>query len=623
MLGSLSRSVSSLAALAALAASSLGLAIGCSGDDGPTPTRIGCDGCTVLTGGMVFDGTSAGLGAVALRDGAIEQVAYGPVTVEAGEVIDVSGRTVLPGLFDMHEHSRGDGAPYGYFSDASVTETNDKARLRSGVTSILDVGSPARMIFEHRARLRDGRVLGPNLFAAGPLVTAHGGHPCRNGSPGGDYCVFIDDAADVATELPPLLAQEPDVIKVVIEAGTPEQPLPRLSDDAVHALGAAARADGLRMIAHVSTSADVELALDAGILLFAHIPGEDRIDRALADRLVREGAVIVPTLAVYDSLARISTGTLEDLDASDITDDVPLPVLAAFEDPALLAYMTAPETQALYAGWRENALANFRTCLEAGVTMVAGTDAGNPGTFHGRALRRELALYVENGMSPIDALAAATREPADVLGRSDLGRLEPGAIADLLIVDGDATSDIAALGSVHAVYRAGRALDLAGLSVRSDSSLVIAPSVDLAAGATCLGEGECGDRLYCGWQSVCAATCGTAGGCATGSACFPQASGTEGFCYPGDGCDPLAQGCANGEACIWLGNGATLCWYAAEPIGGEPCSALGVCAPGHQCDFTTSRCVELCDPRRTDGCSGGRTCRDRSAEAGVTVGECG
>lgn len=284
--------------------------------------------------------------------------------------------------------------------------------------------------------------------------------------------------------------------------------------------------------------------------------------------------------------------------------------------------MTSPAAQELYGRWLDSAQASFRTCLEAGVTIATGTDAGNPGTFHGRAMRRELALYVENGMRPIEALEAATRTAADALGRSDLGRIEAGAIADLLIVEGDATMDIEALSRVRAVYRAGRALDLDALSVQSETSLTNEPTTDLAEGQTCLSPDECNEELYCGWQYVCAERCRTSSDCASGSAClYPQP--LLGFCYVGDGCDPIAQDCENGEACIWLGNEATLCWYASTQGPGEPCSATGTCAPGAQCNFATNRCVQLCAPAGSDECPEGQTCIDRSEEAGVPVGECG
>jgi imidazolonepropionase-like amidohydrolase len=589
------------------------------------PPDVGCADCVSLTGGMVFDGTRAEPGTVVLRGSSVETVVLGEARVIAGEVVDVTGHTVLPGLFDLHVHSNGESGPYGYFSIENLMEPNMKGRLRAGLLSYLDLGSLKHTVFEMRARLRDGRLLGPNLFAAGPLLTPHGGHPCYHGDPSHGFCSFIDAQQDVATELAQLLPDQPDVIKIVIEAGTPARPLPRLSKESIDALGAAAQAEGLRMIAHVSEIEDMRLALDGGIRLFAHIPGEDLIDADLVQRLVEADATIVPTLAVYDALHRIAIGEFVEADDPALVDEVSAEVLAAFHDAELLEYMTSPAAQELYGAWAKNAYANFRTCVEAGVRIAAGTDAGNPGVFHGPSIHRELALYVENGMSPLEALTAGTRTAADLLGRDDLGRLEAGSVADVVVVEGDALADISALQQVRRVYRAGELLDLDALSLRQDSSLVREPVTGLGDGDTCLDTVECGEDFYCGWLGSCGAVCGFSGGCEQGDACFPQSgSDSAGWCYPGDGCDLIAQDCDNGAACIWVGNGSAVCWFAGQAVAGEPCDeGMSTCAPGAQCDFASGQCLQLCDPTATTpSCPAGTTCTDRTVEAGLTIGEC-
>jgi imidazolonepropionase-like amidohydrolase len=560
-----------------------------------------------------------------LRGGAIEAVIFGPVEVTAGEIVDTTGKTVMPGLIDLHVHLRGSAGPYGFFPEEDHAEDHFKAMLRSGVTSLLDLGTSQGFIFEYRDRIRAGALLAPNLFASGPLLTATGGHPCYSGSPPGDFCLFTDTPADAAAAVDALAPHGPDLIKLVIESGI-SQPLPQVPDDTVAAVVAAAGAAGIDVIAHVGEAEDLEIGLAAGVRRFAHLPADDALPPALAAALADAGAVVVPTLAVYDALYRVAHGHLTELEDPALPDDVPAEVVAALQDPALLERMTSPEYQALTDALRRNALDNLRVCLEAGVTIAAGTDAGNPGTFHGLALARELSLYVEAGMSPEGALTAGTSRAADLLGRADLGRLAPGAIADVLVVDGDATADIAAVARVSRVYKAGQLLDRPALSVAGDASLAITPVADLGEGATCLGGNECAPGLYCSFLATCDPECTSGAQCGIGNVCFPQGSSAfEGFCLDGDGCDPVAQDCANGEACIWLGNGATLCWYAGVPGPGEPCSDVGTCAQGSQCDFATLVCVQNCDPADPGGggCPAGQTCADRSAEAGLPVGACG
>lgn len=584
---------------------------------------VGCASCVVLRGGIVFDGTDAAVGTVVIEGATIREVVLGDVEVTAGEVVDVTGKTVLPGLFDLHVHTRASAAPYAFVSGNDHSEAHLKARLRSGVTSMLDLGSSESWIFGLRERLRGDALLGPNLFAAGPLLTPHGGHPCVAGSPPQDACIFLDTPADVTTKLDALLAGAPDVVKIVIEGGSPARPLPRMEEDVVMAMGAAGRARGKTIIAHVSRAADVTLALDAGIRAFAHIPSDDLLDAALADRLASMDATVVPTLAVFESLYRLSQNDLAWLDAPGMADDVPEEILDAARDPQVLASMQTPQIKTLYAGWRTNAFANARLLVEHGVRLAVGTDAGNPGVFHGISTPQEIQLLAENGMTPIQALAAGTRTAADFLGRADLGRLAPQAVADVLVVDGDATQDIAAIRRTFMVFRAGERIDRDALRVTGDARLDRDPATPQGEDAVCIAPEECDTDHFCGYLGTCAKTCSFSAPCEVGSACFPQPGSTsKGFCYPGDGCDPIAQGCDNGAACIWLGNGATLCWSAGAGVEGEACP-FGDCAPGYQCDFATAICHAICDPAVTPTtCAAGTHCVDMSADAGLPLGEC-
>ena len=236
-----------------------------------------------------------------------------------------------------------------------------------------------------------------------------------------------------------------------------------------------------------------------------------------------------------------------------------------------------------------------------------------------------LRIYVEAGYTPAEAIAAATVHAADLLGRNDLGRLEPGALADLVVVAGDPAQDVTLLRYVQRVWLGGVELDRSALSQTESTSLIVEPVEGLEAAGTCLHEGECGTGLICASDSQCRATCSASKSCSAGSACVATGTASwDGYCLQGDACDPIEQDCENGAACIWAGNAATLCWYAGSGKSGDPCSDFGTCAPGYQCNYVTDRCVELCDPEVPSTCeTAGETCIDRSAIAGVTVGECG
>lgn len=585
------------------------------------PPEVGCEGCLVLRGGTVFDGEHAGPGTVVIAGDRVKEVVLGDPPRITGEIVDVTGKTVLPGLIDLHVHLFAGAGPMHGPEGPDHAAEHLKATLRAGVTSFLDLGSPSRQIFAYRSRLAAGALLGPRLFAVGPLLTRTGGHPCYAGSPPGDGCLFIDGPSDVARAFALLVPAKPDLVKIVIEGGA-VKPLPRLTEPSVAALQEAVLATGLRIIAHVSAAADMEDALAAGVTRFAHVPIEDRITPALAAALAARGAVVVPTLAVSDAFARVAHHTLTELDDPALGDDVPADVIAELRDPAQLTYMTSPDYQARTTTWRANALANLRTLQSAGVTLAAGTDAGNAGTFHGLAMARELGLYVEAGLTPRQALVAATRAAADVLRRPDLGRLAPGATADVLVVDGDALADIGAVGHVSRVYKAGVLVDRAALALPAGQSLVRVPTTGVTEGETCLGAGECGAGLVCDFDGRCVRTCPDDEACPAGSACLPGDGGAPGQCYPGDGCDPVAQTCGNGAACVPLGHGATLCWSATAATAGQACSADGGCAVGCTCDFSSNACLDLCAPGGGAPCPGNKTCVDVSDWAGVPVGYC-
>ncbi|AUX45820.1 amidohydrolase [Sorangium cellulosum] len=609
-------------------AASLWLA-GCGVEEGSSPVdlpKVGCAGCTVLKGGTVFDGTRAGRGAVVIEGDRVRQVVFDEREIEAagGEVVDVTGKTVLPGLIDLHVHSLSVAGPYSYFDVDLHLEDHTKAMLRAGVTSYLDLGSSQHIIFEQRARIDAGEILAPELFAAGPLLTPTGGHPCYHGSPPGDFCIFIDSPDDVGDAFEELLPRAPDFIKIVLESGR-SRSLPHLTSASMAAIEDAAEAASVRVIAHAAESADIEAALGAGVTRFAHIPDQDRISPELARRMAAEGVAVVPTLAVTDGLYRTASGTLSELDDPHIGDDVPAGVIAALRDPALLGDIATEPFRERIRRSRENALANVLTCYQAGVTIAAGSDAGNPGVFHGLALHREIALLVEAGMPPLDALVAGTRAAADVLGRPDLGRLEEGARSDVLVVDGDPLADIHALARVSRVYRAGVLLDRDALALPRKTSLAQKPTTGAGRGETCLAASECAPGLSCGPDQTCAAACSASAGCAPGSACLlDDRSPTGGSCVQGDGCDPLQQGCENGAACMFWGNGSTSCWYAGAGSDGEPCDAAGLCAAGSVCDGSSNTCRALCDPREPSraACPGGKKCVDYSGFAGLPVGVC-
>ncbi|MFI9009166.1 amidohydrolase family protein [Actinosynnema sp. NPDC053489] len=338
----------------------------------------------------------------------------GPLIAEPGGRWDVEvdgrGRTLLPGLVDGHTH---------------VFDGSLAAALAAGVTTELDMFCLPGNLARQRA-LAASRDDVADLRSAGLLATAPGGHPSQLlaavGDEHGDAAHEFETVADVAAArafVAARAAEGVDYLKVVVDDGAVHgADLPVLAPDVVAALVDEAHRRDLRVIAHAITAEEVGIAVDAGVDGLAHVWCDDGGD--LARRVAERGVFVISTLAYFEAVSGSSAG----LDRTA-------------------------------RGSFEHALRAARELHEAGATIVAGTDANPWAPVHGTALHRELLLLTEAGLAPLEALVAATSTPADRFGLTDRGRVEPGLRADVLLVDGDPTTDIAAVAAVVDVWRRG------------------------------------------------------------------------------------------------------------------------------------------------------------------------
>lgn len=341
---------------------------------------------------------------------------------------DGAGGTILPGLIDAHVH-----AHPGALADA----------LRFGTTTVLDMFSNPDWIRRWRAvRESTGRTRRADVWSAGILVTAPGGHGTQFGvkiptlAPGGDAAGFVADR----------LTEGSDFIKLVLEDGGPyRQSLPTLTAGQVRAVVAATHAADVLAVAHVSTAAATSTAVSSGVDVLAHVPSDQRLTASEVDAVRAAGTPVVATLSVQST---IGCGPY----AGELRDH-----------PSVAPFLTDEQRRSLGRdyGWcrpvpLDHASDNVRLLHRAGVPILAGTDAGNPGTTFGASLLGELGLLVEAGLSPREALAAATARIVDVFGLSDRGRIAPGLRADLLLVPGDPVADVNAVRDIAAIWKNGR-----------------------------------------------------------------------------------------------------------------------------------------------------------------------
>ncbi|MFE5559154.1 amidohydrolase family protein [Streptomyces sp. NPDC056544] len=377
---------------------------------------------TRIHGVRVFDGErGAGVQDVVLEDDLIVAVCTPGAAGAADVEVDGRGRTLLPGLIDAHTH----------VFDGSLAEA-----LRHGVTTELDMFCLPRPLARHR-QLAAERDDVADLRSAGLLATAPGGHPTQliaalTGTLLDPAEVteidFVTDPERAADFVEARLAEGSDFLKLVIDDGTMHgTDLPVMSPAVAAALTAAAHAAGLPVVAHAVTAADVVTALDAGVDGLAHVwadlAPQDPASGRLARRVRDQGVFVVSTLAYFEAVDTQGSGA-----------------------PACVPPGRYPA-----------AVGALRALREAGVPLLAGTDATPFAPAHGAGLHRELELLTrDGGLRPQEALTAATALPARYSGLSDRGRIAPGLRADLLLVEGDPTEEVSALGAVVDVWRRGR-----------------------------------------------------------------------------------------------------------------------------------------------------------------------
>ncbi len=370
---------------------------------------------------------------VLVRDGRIEAVGEELDPPTDAVRIDGAGLTLLPGLIDAHVHAFGDVL---------------RAALRLGVTTELDMFTAVQFAAALRDEQARGAALGrADILSAGTLVTAPGGH----GTEYGLEIPTLESPEQADAFVQARVREGSDYIKIVLDTGSESMPFNTLDRATVRAVIEAVHRRGKLAVVHVSRLQDARAVIEDGADGLVHV-FRDRVADGAFVRLIRErGAFVVPTLTVIESIATDSAG------GAALLEDVRLePLLGPVERSSLSTrFPGSGREQQL-----DNALASVRALHAAGVPILAGTDAPNPGTAHGASLHRELELLVRAGLSPVEALAAATSRTADAFGLEDRGRIAPGERADLLLVRGDPTRAITDTRAIEGVWKQGARVDL-------------------------------------------------------------------------------------------------------------------------------------------------------------------
>jgi imidazolonepropionase-like amidohydrolase len=427
-----------------------------------------------LRGATLVDGTGAPPvpGAVVLlRDGKIE-CAGKECSIPAGvEVTDMSGLWVVPGLVDAHVHFSqtgwADGRPdsidvrdrYPYEkTEAELQEHPERffrSQLCSGVTSVFDVGGYPWTIAAAKTHRNEARA--PRMEAAGPLLSTID-HWVN--LPAERQFIHLKDAEAGRAGVRYLQALGADAVKVWYVV-TPERSV-ESSAPSVLAAGEEAKKAGLPLIVHATGLAEAKVALRAGAKLLVHGVGDLPIDDEFLALARDNGTVYCPTLTVFGGYLRMNRSA-----ATKTAPPVDDP--NGCVDPATLAKvgesagLSVPDAAARVATFEKRVAdidrvgkANLKRVADAGIPVAMGTDAGNPLTLHGPSVYAEMEAMQAAGLTPMQVLVASTRGGALAMGASKAtGTVEKGKDADLLVVAGDPTQDVANLRKVRFVARGG------------------------------------------------------------------------------------------------------------------------------------------------------------------------
>ncbi|HNM77047.1 MAG TPA: amidohydrolase family protein [Tepidiformaceae bacterium] len=363
-------------------------------------------------------------------DGLADHSVEGPVVIEEGRIaaadgasdsIDVSGCTILPGLIEGHAHLCFDATPgwrATYDGDTPSRmllrmAANGRRMLQAGITTVRDLGAPTALSIELRDAINDGLAEGPRLLVAGAPVTTTGGH-----------CWFMGGECDGEVGIRKNVREHVKAgtawIKVMATGGnmTPRTNTfaPQFTVPELRALIEEAHRLHRKVAAHAHGVAGIKVAVEAGVDSIEHcsftVPTGYAPDAAVIAEIAAKGILVSPTVSI--------------------------------------GFRNWPDD-----GRKQQRGAVMKAILDAGCRVLMSTDCGIPGVPHESLAGGMEVLHEMTGHPPVEVLKLATSRAAELLGLKDVGVIAPGRAADLLVVEGDPATDLAALHRVRLVVKAG------------------------------------------------------------------------------------------------------------------------------------------------------------------------
>jgi imidazolonepropionase-like amidohydrolase len=412
----------------------------------------------VLRNARVIDGTGAAPRehiSLLLRNGKIEQLGGAEIVAPAGaQVRDLTGKTVLPGLISAHSHlglivDDAESSAVGY------TRENVTAQLkqfeRYGVTTILSLGLNRDLVFVLRDEQQAGRLGGASIFTAGRGIGVPDGAPQLSAAT--DQIFRPATVKEARNDVDEMAAQRVDIIKIWVDKLRGR--VSEMSPEIYRAVIDEAHKRHMRVAAHVYSLEDAKHLVADGVDVLAHSVRDQVVDDAFVLSMKLNNVWYVPTFTVDES-AYIYAENPAFMTTPFFQQAAGPKLMAKFSAPGYAEKIKQNPQTAQHQKDFEIAQQNLKKLFDAGVSVGFGTDSGAlPGRIPGFAEHHELVLMVRAGLTPMQAITAATGENAKLLHAGDRGTIAVGKRADLLVLDADPLVDIENTQRIFAVYHDG------------------------------------------------------------------------------------------------------------------------------------------------------------------------
>ncbi len=414
---------------------------------------------TVLDGFTLIDGTGrppVANAAVIIVDGRIHW--SGPqsqLKIPAGaQVTHLAGKFVMPGIINLHGHL---GNTVDLTQDPkNYTRENVEKQLQLyasyGVTSVVSMGTDQSLVYQLRAEQRAGRPRMTRIFTAGRGFTGVGGYPTTaQGMKGVPF--EVASKADVDKDVDWLAGQKVDLVKIWVDDHLGREK--KIPLDLAKAIIADAHRHHLKVAAHVFYLDDAKALIDAGLDGLAHSVRDKPVDDELIASMKKHGAFQEAATLTREESTFVFAKPGALLDDTFFTRGLSPNVLATLRSTAYQQKVAADPDYAKYPEFLKQAMLNLKKLSDSGVKIGFGTDSGPPARFPGYFEQWELELMVQSGLTPMQVITDATHNAAEFLQAKDLGTVERGKWADLIVLNKNPLDDIRNTREIEFVMIAG------------------------------------------------------------------------------------------------------------------------------------------------------------------------